>query len=548
MSIVPINVADCGSSEAHAIEINEEEILGSSMGFEKHYLSNIGLKITRDKLRDKPDFSPFSHALYPTKTCYGLFKIILFTVTLVAPLRLLIYFFLELINVAIACLAGCGISQTSPRECWRKPLIVWMVLNSRLKLLIFGYYWIPITGKLEKDSRVIIANHVAIVDRMLIKWMCFWNAFSLDPSFIAKRSLKGTPLGILGKCELTIWVDKTSYESRQATKEAISTRAKDKRMPRLLVFAEGTTSSPNSLLIFKTGAFLPGVPVAPVCLSLLNKTGGGMQEMSFRSLLDDFYFPLCNFVNYARVDILPTYYPNEREQSDPVFFAENVRLLLYKELCKYFTSVILSPIMTDDVRVRYRSLQPETREQLDEFYLSDLFEKIGLKTYKTILFVDLYDELSLQGRKLSLEDFQRILQATHTKKQAEYLFQYIKFKLTGAVGLLQFILFFAVVEGSAVESVSRVNDILYFAFASLFDFDKDIPSIRRSHLEEMLGANFGAIWGDLDRIGAVEFFSRGGRNEQFLEAAHKKVYQQFLEGFKLHAPNYYSHVENHNKM
>merc|ERR1719317_1412177 len=73
---------------------------------------------------------------------------------------------------------------------------------------------------------------------------------------------------------------------------------------------------------------------------------------------------------------------------------------MFNEMCKHLPSASLSPLTTDDVILRNRSLKLETREQLDEFVLSDLYEKIGLKTFKTIMFVELYDELTIEGQKL----------------------------------------------------------------------------------------------------------------------------------------------------
>lgn len=264
--------------------------------------------------------------------------------------------------------------------------------------------------------------------------------------------------------------------------------------------------------------------------------------MSFRSAFDDFYIPLCNFINFARVDILPTYYPDEQEKANPELFAQNVRSLMHKELCRHFPTASLSMLTNGDVslRIKSTSLQTETQMQLDEFVVSDLYDKIGLKTFKTTMFVKLYDELTIEGQKLSLKDFQRILKDTHTDKQVEFLFEFIKHRETGAVGLLQFIIFFAIVEGSDVKTSTRVNDLLYFVFAGMVNFERDVPSVRRSELEKSLGSEYGVIWHDLEWIGVEDFMTRGSEHANFLQAARCQTYGHFLLGFKQHAPRYYS--------
>lgn len=264
--------------------------------------------------------------------------------------------------------------------------------------------------------------------------------------------------------------------------------------------------------------------------------------MSFQSLFHDIYIPFCNFINFARVDILPTYYPDEQEKANPELFAQNVRSLMHEELCRHFPSASLSVLTNGDTSLRSKSmsLKMETQVQLDEFVVSDLYEKIGLKTFKTAMFVKLYDELTIDGQKLSLTDFQRILEDTHSDKQVEFLFEFIKNRKTGAVGLLQFIIFFALVEGSDVKTTNRVNDILHFAFAGLANFERDEPSVRRSDVEKSIGSEYGVIWNDLDWIVVEDFLSRGSEHANFLEAARCHTYWDFLQGLKRHAPKYYS--------
>ena len=62
-------------------------------------------------------------------------------------------------------------------------------------------------------------------------------------------------------------LSRASANSKRETVEQIELRAKNpSKFGQILIFPEGTNSNRKSLLKFKPGAFIPGVPVQPVLL------------------------------------------------------------------------------------------------------------------------------------------------------------------------------------------------------------------------------------------------------------------------------------------
>ena len=106
--------------------------------------------------------------------------------------------------------------------------------------------------------------------------------------------------------------------------------------PPLLIFPEGTTSSGNAVLRFKTGAFVAGAPVLPVAIRF--KAGALNGGWAWRARptrafwlrrLSTETIHLCRLLtrplSVVEVQVLPAYSPSEAEKRDPVLYAANVR-------------------------------------------------------------------------------------------------------------------------------------------------------------------------------------------------------------------------------
>lgn len=121
-------------------------------------------------------------------------------------------------------------------------------------------------GEPIKEPGILMANHRSYVDVAITP--------SLVPYVIvAKKSVKSWPIiGFGGKSISTIWVDRSSKESRQETREQMRNRLKNGGS--VLVFPEGTTDAGPGLLELKPGMFHTcadgGFPIHPFAIEYEN--------------------------------------------------------------------------------------------------------------------------------------------------------------------------------------------------------------------------------------------------------------------------------------
>ncbi|XP_027329864.1 lysophospholipid acyltransferase LPEAT1-like [Abrus precatorius] len=251
---------------------------------------------------------------------------------------------------------------------WRRIVIVQCGRAlSRLMLFVLGFYWItqsyriphlhedPTTirenrGQLEDMGRpgVIVSNHVSYLD------ILYHMSYSF-PSFVAKRSVAKLPLvGLISKCLGCVYVQRESKSSDFKGASAVVTERireahQNTSAPIMMLFPEGTTTSGDFLLPFKTGGFLAKAPVLPVILSYhYQRLSPAWDSISgVRHVI----FILCQFVNYMEVTRLPTYYPLQQEKDDPKLFANNVRRLMASE-----GNLILSDVGLAEKRIYHAAL------------------------------------------------------------------------------------------------------------------------------------------------------------------------------------------------
>lgn len=287
--------------------------------------------------------SPFLDLSSPF-TAWEAFKLVVLLPLLVP--RLLICL------TAMVCLATCsylaasGCDLTQPLTWWRRRLVVIASSFALIVLWSLGYRmkWRGLHNiRRGADLRaLIIFNHVAFADSAILMYL-------FAPSGVAKATLTEIPL--LGTCITgfqNIYVPRESASSngdssatraafRLANKlnglpgdqpvksvtEMVTARAMDPRFPPVCISPEGTCGDGRSLLQFRSGAFIPGLPVLPVVLKYqwrhFNPAWTNISEGWHTVRM------LCQFVNAVDVEILPPYVPSSAERSDPQLFAANVR-------------------------------------------------------------------------------------------------------------------------------------------------------------------------------------------------------------------------------
>ncbi|KAJ1262500.1 hypothetical protein BS78_09G112800 [Paspalum vaginatum] len=246
---------------------------------------------------------------------------------------------------------------------WRRAVVVRCGRSlARAMLFVFGFYWIreydcrfpraedehvDESKEMERPG-AIVSNHVSYVDIL-------YHMSASFPSFVAKRSVARLPLvGLISKCLGCIFVQRESKTSdfkgvSGAVTERIQRAHQHINAPMMLLFPEGTTTSGDYLLPFKTGAFLAKAPVRPVILKYpYRRFNPAWESMSGARHV---FLLLCQFVNYLEVIHLPVYYPSEEEKEDPKLYANNVRKLMAVE-----GNLILSDLGLADKRVYHAAL------------------------------------------------------------------------------------------------------------------------------------------------------------------------------------------------
>jgi hypothetical protein len=95
------------------------------------------------------------------------------------------------------------------------------------------------------------------------------------------------------------------------------------------MFPEGTTTNGTHLIHFRTGAFVPGVPVAPIIFKFpycfMDPSGSSCPPLT--SLI----YNSSQLCNWMTVEYLPMYFPSDAEKADPKLYAANVKALMIEK-------------------------------------------------------------------------------------------------------------------------------------------------------------------------------------------------------------------------
>ncbi|KAL5704841.1 hypothetical protein ACHQM5_023212 [Ranunculus cassubicifolius] len=301
------------------------------------------------------------------KLLVGIAMVTILPIRVVFGLVILILYYLicRLLTIRITPNQEDGQEDYAHMVGWRRGFIVQCGRYlSRAMFFVMGFYWTNETDRSIASSEnkteskeqsdeserpgVVISNHVSYLDIL-------YHMSSSFPSFVAKRSVAKLPLvGLISKCLGCVYVQRESKSSEAkgvsgVVTERIIEAHQDKFAPMMMLFPEGTTTNGDYLLPFKTGAFLPKVPVRPVILRYPYRrfspawdTISGVRHVTLL---------LCQFVNYIEVVRLPVYYPSEQEKEDPKLYASNVRKLMAFE-----GNLTLSDIGLPEKRVYHAAL------------------------------------------------------------------------------------------------------------------------------------------------------------------------------------------------
>ncbi len=278
-----------------------------------------------------PPLNPFVHTLD-----LGLFdrtKIYLLTILLL-PYRAVSVFFCILIAYLLSCLGTVGLSK---EELTQKPLAGWRRSLSCLITTVWRFlFWVcglrvRVIGRhvgREKAPILVVAPHSSFLDG----FVAYWTGL---PSPIVRSEERGRPLlGKLIDFTQPVYVRREDPESRKNTIKEMERRAKatEDDWRQILIFPEGTCTNGTSLVTFKLGAFIPGVPVQPVCIRFPNRLDTLTWTREGPGLVYLLWTTLTQFATYCEIEFLPVYVPSVEEKGDAQLFANNVRDVMAETL------------------------------------------------------------------------------------------------------------------------------------------------------------------------------------------------------------------------
>eukprot|EP00467_Chlorarachnion_reptans_P018806 CAMPEP_0114510488 /NCGR_PEP_ID=MMETSP0109-20121206/13823_1 /TAXON_ID=29199 /ORGANISM="Chlorarachnion reptans, Strain CCCM449" /LENGTH=618 /DNA_ID=CAMNT_0001689817 /DNA_START=98 /DNA_END=1955 /DNA_ORIENTATION=- len=191
---------------------------------------------------------------------------------------------------------------------------------------------------MDLNAPLLIANHSSAITDFVVLL-----TYHL-PAFVAMAPVRNYPvLGRLAQGIGCLFVDRKRKAGAKSVTQQITERVKQYKSgclePRLAIFPEGTVSSPHSITKFRTGAFVSGENIQPICIhysvccldiSTLNLAGGPSDAQIFMRML-------CQFANFVSLEYLPVYEPSYAEKNNPGLYADNVQRVMAAAL-EYPTS------------------------------------------------------------------------------------------------------------------------------------------------------------------------------------------------------------------
>ncbi|KAM6903398.1 lysophosphatidylcholine acyltransferase 1 [Lycodopsis pacificus] len=361
--------------------------------------------------------NPFVHELKFTLT--ETIKIGLMSVT-VFPVRLLLVSFLMLLAWPFAFAASLGRSDfvIEPQSWWMRFIDLCLRVIMRAMWFCGGFHWIKVKGERAAQSEVPIitaAPHSSYFDAIPVTLtMC---------SIVTKLESRSIPVwGTLISYIRPVFVFRSDQDSRRKTVEEIKRRAQSGgEWPQIMIFPEGTCTNRSGLILFKAGAFIPGLPVQPMVLRYPNKLDTVSWTWQGPGAFKILWLTLCQPHNPMEIEYLPIYTPSDEEKENPALFANNVRKLMAKAL-----EVPLTDLSFDDreISLSQGPLRIHDCSSLLEFHR--LVCRLGLRAGRNdkVLEEQARRARKLQGDRLSLEDFSQFLNLplTDTLTQVHSLF------------------------------------------------------------------------------------------------------------------------------
>ncbi|GIL63125.1 hypothetical protein Vafri_17254 [Volvox africanus] len=277
--------------------------------------------------------------------------------------RMLLLLPLVPLRLLVAALACCVVAAVNTLAAWNWPVAEpltesrrsWILFSKEFLLVVLWMlgFRVKVRGR-ENVARaaalgsVIVFNHVSYVDAPAIMWL-------MAPSGVGKSSVSNIPvLKYVVRAYQAVFFHEekperpasmevkrkknpVAYVVTGSVTEVLQKRVSEPSygkpggFPMVCMAPEGTCSDGRGLLEFRTGAFVLGRPVLPVCLKYSIKEHNPAWTQVYSELWHLIRL-MCQWRNDLEIFVLPPYVPSEEEKSNPKLYAANVRYLMANAL------------------------------------------------------------------------------------------------------------------------------------------------------------------------------------------------------------------------
>nr|XP_057904033.1 lysophosphatidylcholine acyltransferase 1 [Doryrhamphus excisus]XP_057904034.1 lysophosphatidylcholine acyltransferase 1 [Doryrhamphus excisus] len=464
--------------------------------------------------------NPFVHNLklsLADKITIGLMSVTVF------PVRLLMVSFFMLLAWPFAFVASLGRSEfvVESQSWWR--CLVDLALRVIMRAMWFcgGFHWIKVKGEKAAPSEapiLTVAPHSTYFDAIPVTFtMC---------SIVTKLESSSIPVwGTLINYIRPVFVFRSDHDSRRQTVEEIKRRVQSGgEWPQIMIFPEGTCTNRSSLILFKAGAFIPGLPVQPVVLRYQNKLDTVSWTWRGPGAFKILWLTLCQPHNSMEVEYLPVYTPSDEEKENPCLFASNVRIIMAKAL-----ELPLTDLSFEDREISFAQGPLRVYDPSSLLEFNQLVRRLGQKTTESLLKEQVSRVRKLREHQLGLEDLALFLHVpvSITLKQVLSLFGQNE---EGQIDIRHY-----VIALSTIHRPSRAMETLKMAF-QMYE-NEDSGQVHEHELAAMLEIMLGVKEVELSMV----FMSLEGPDtgkitydelRRFV-AAHPHFVQDYLD-FKDH--------------
>uniref|UniRef100_A0A4W3JVT0 Lysophosphatidylcholine acyltransferase 2 n=1 Tax=Callorhinchus milii TaxID=7868 RepID=A0A4W3JVT0_CALMI len=392
-------------------------------------------------------------------------QIALASVTLL-PVRLLCIGVILLLSLPVSILGSFYCQESSePIAQWKRSVIQYVLTClGRAFLFCIGFIQIKVKGKRAKTTDapvLVVAPHTSFYDGIV-------NIVAGMPSIVSRSENVHVPFfGSCLRCIQPVLVSRLDPDSKKKTVEEITKRATSQgKWPQLLIFPEGTCTNGTCLITFKSGAFIPGVPVQPVVIRYPNR---------IVSCLVSFYFN----------SFLPVHVPTQAEIKDCFMFANRVRATMATHL-----ELPVTDHTFEDCRLMISAGELTLPMEAGLVEFTKISRKLNLKWDNIRKQLDSFAIIAnkTKGGKIGIEEFASHLKLPVTGALRE-LFALFDRDDNGSIDFREYVIGLTVLCTPA-----NTEDTLKFAF-KLFDLDED-GYITENEFSSLLRSALGVA--DLD--------------------------------------------------